>query len=69
MQSNIRVDKDVNDQHSGRVLSVCLIIFQVSISVVYGLFIEHNHQFINITSVVLCVILATLTIAGTINLI
>lgn len=69
MQSNIRVDKDVNDQHSGRILSLCLILFQVCISVLYGIFIEHSNQFINITSVILCIVLATLTIAGTLTVI
>ena len=65
MQSNIRIDKDVNDQDGGRVLSISIILFQIGISVLYGLFIDLTQQFISITSVFLCIALATLTIAGT----
>lgn len=69
MQSNIRIDKDVSDRHSGRIFSLLIVLFQISVSIIYGLFIESPSQLINIISIILCILIATLTIAGTLAII
>ena len=48
-----------------RILALILIVFQIAISLIYGLCGVNAFNFINITSVFMAIALALLTVAGT----